>query len=147
MPEEPTASEAVSPFAPTTSSVLPSAVIAEERIEELIVSPVANEAVMIAVPSISPATIKAARPRRRLAFRTPRRKNTRFRSAKTATTESNTTTSTASTSASESTGIPNSFCMAHLAVAGASATTTSYASRPGDARKNTTSDSFSIWDS
>ena len=63
VPAVPTASEAVRPFAPTTSSVLPSAVIAEERIDELIVSPVANEAVMIAVASISPATISAARPR------------------------------------------------------------------------------------
>ena len=43
VPAVPTASEAVSPFAPTTSSVLPSAAVAEERIDWLIVSPVASD--------------------------------------------------------------------------------------------------------
>ena len=108
VPAVPTASEAVSPFAPTTSSVLPSAAIAEERIDWLIVSPVASDAVKITVASINPTTISAARPRRRLAFRTPSRKKTRLRSASTTTTASSSTSSTANTSASEPTGIPNS---------------------------------------
>ena len=71
------------PFAPTTSSVLPSAEVAEERIDWLIVSPVASDAVMITVASINPTTISAARPRRRLTFRTPSRKKTRLRDAST----------------------------------------------------------------
>ena len=58
----PAASAASTPFAATTSSVWPSAAIADERIVWLIVSPVASAAAMIAVPSIRPTTISALRP-------------------------------------------------------------------------------------
>ena len=51
------------PRAATTSSVGPSAWTAAERMVWLIVSPVASAAVMIAVPSMSPSTIRALRPR------------------------------------------------------------------------------------
>ena len=43
---------------------------------------------MIVVPSIEPATIRAVRPGRRRALRTPSRKKTRLRIASTATTPS-----------------------------------------------------------
>ena len=50
---------------------------AVERIVWLIVSPVASAAAMIVVPSISPTTISAVRPRRRRTLRTPSLTRTR----------------------------------------------------------------------
>ena len=60
----------------------------DERIVRLIVSPVTSADAMIVVPSISPTTISAARPRRRATLRRPSRRSTRLRSASVATTPS-----------------------------------------------------------
>src|SRR4249919_1348636 len=94
------------PLAATTSSVCPRAAVAEERIVWLIVSPVASAAAMIAVPSISPTTIRARRARRRPMLRTPSRRNARLRKARAATTPSARASRTVRTTVSPSTGMP-----------------------------------------
>ena len=53
----------------------------EPRTVRLIVSPVTSAEQMIVVPSISPATISAVRPRRRVRLRRPSRSRIRWRSA------------------------------------------------------------------
>ena len=100
------------PLAPMISSVFPSAVVADERIVWLMVSPVAKAAEMIVVPSISPTTISAVRPRRRLRLRIPSRKKTRLRSASTAMPPMASARMIVRTTVSSSTGSPKIFVMA-----------------------------------
>ena len=107
------------------------------------VSPVASDAVMIAVPSIRPTTISALRPGRRRALRTPSRKKMRFRSGERRTIANAAARATSSATSSPPMGMPNSLVMARalsqtLVTAGASATTTSYISRPGGDRYSVT---------
>src|SRR5436190_2352095 len=99
------------PFAATTSSVRPSAETAAERIVWLIVSPVARAAVMMAVPSISPTTIRALRARRRRTLRTPRRKKTRLRIARAASPATTIARMRTGAAARPPTGMPNSLLM------------------------------------
>src|SRR5689334_780819 len=95
-----------------TSSVRPSAAVADERIVWLMLSPVDSAAAMITVPSIDPTTISALRAGRRRTLRTPRRTSTGLRRARIATAPSTTTRMMLRTTASVPTGIPNNLVMA-----------------------------------
>jgi hypothetical protein len=94
------------PFAATVSSVEPSALTAVERIVWLIVSPVVSAAAMIVVPSMSPTTISALRPRRRPTLRSASFTRIRLRSARAPSAASATPSPTRRTTRSVSTGMP-----------------------------------------
>src|SRR5581483_3814991 len=70
------------PLTVTRSSVPPSVSITDRRTVRLMVSPVVRAEQMMAVPSMSPATIRLLRAGRRRMLRTPIRKNTRWRTAR-----------------------------------------------------------------
>ena len=110
---------AVAPSAETTSSVAPSCAIASERIVWLIVSPVTSAAATIVVPSISPRTMSAVRPRRRPTLRTPSRARIGLRSTRTPRIAAAAPRATRRPTRSESTGIPKSSCIGSQAAAAA----------------------------
>ena len=73
-----TGMSSTAPFGAIVSSVAPSVATAVVRIVWLIVSPVVRAAAMIVVPSISPSTMRALRPRRRPTLRTASLTRMRF---------------------------------------------------------------------
>ena len=133
----------VAPRAAISSSVCPSEVTADERTVRVMVSPVASDAVMIAVPSIRPTTISALRPGRRRALRTPSRKKMRLRSGERRDQRERgrqggdqrhlEPAHGDAEQLGHDRGLPQT-----TATAGASATTTSYISRPGADRYRVT---------
>jgi hypothetical protein len=102
-----------SPFGETISSVAPSWATAVERIVWLMVSPVVSAAATIAVPSMSPMTMSALRPRRRPTFRTPSFTRIGLRSARMPITTAATARTTRSPARSSSTGMPKSSRIAY----------------------------------
>jgi hypothetical protein len=90
-----------------SSSATPSVLVTEPRTAVAIVSPVSNDAEMIAVPSMRPATINALRLRRRGMLRTPIFRKTKFFSAIAVSTPSAATRMTARAAASGPAGMPN----------------------------------------
>jgi hypothetical protein len=106
------------------------------------VSPVTNDAPMMAVASMSPPTIRALRARRRTTLRLAIRRKTRFRTALTAMTPNATAITATSAVASVSTGTPRTRSTARRpqlrSPTGTSATSTSYRSRPGGAANSVT---------
>ena len=69
----------------TVSSMKPSRSTTSERTVVAIVSPVSSDDAMMVVPSMSPTTMSAVRPRRRGMLRNPILTKTRLRSASTVT--------------------------------------------------------------
>ena len=94
------------PFGAIVSSVAPSADTAVVRIVWLMVSPVVKAAAMIVVPSISPTTMRALRPRRRPTLRSASFTRIRLRSASAPRTQSEPTNPTRRIVRSVSAGIP-----------------------------------------
>jgi hypothetical protein len=116
------------PFTVIHSSLLPSVDSMPDRTDRPIVSPVPSAAAMIVVASMSPTTINALRPARRPMLRTPRRKNTRLRTASAAISAMPSPTSTDKMTVRAPTGMPKTECMGsprHLACTGWSAYATS----------------------
>ena len=97
----------MAPRAAMTRSASPSPLTAAWRMVWLIVSPVVSAAAIIAVPSISPTTMRSDQARR-FTFRTPNRNSTRFRSTKNPSAPPTTPRATTKTTRSESTGMPKS---------------------------------------
>ena len=103
---ERTGMSSTAPFGAIVSSVAPSVATAVVRIVWLIVSPVVRAAAMIVVPSISPSTMRALRPRRRPTLRTASLTRMRFRTPRAASAESAMPSPTRRTTRSVSTGMP-----------------------------------------
>ena len=96
----------VAPFGAMVSSVAPSVETVVALIVWLIVSPVVRAAAMIVVPSISPTTIRALRPRRRPTLRTASFTRIGFRRARAASAHSEMPSPTRRTTRRVSTGMP-----------------------------------------
>src|SRR5574341_1950553 len=94
-----------------TSSALPREAKTSVRIVLRIVSPVPNAAEMIVVASMSPITMRTARPSRRGTFRTLKRKSTGSRRALNKANAMMATVMPRKTHMSTSTGAPNSVLM------------------------------------
>ena len=94
------------PLGAIVSSVAPSVATVVARIVWLIVSPVVRAAAMIVVPSISPTTMSALRPRRRRTLRTASFTRMRLRRPRAASAQSASPRPTSRTTRSVSTGMP-----------------------------------------
>src|SRR5918996_2093827 len=126
------------PFGAIVSSVAPSVATAVERIVWLIVSPVVRAAAMIVVPSMSPTTIRALRPRRRPTLRSASFTRMRLRSARRPSTPNAAPSPTRRMTRSVPAGMPKTSFIGYTQTPARSATATSYTSRPGGALKRVT---------